>query len=104
MPFSALALCATFLVVISTAQTAERSTFVELPYGLIIGAHSAGKWLTSEQAGKALEPGGKYRLFTLEGKAGEAIGGKPAPNADVCPDVWPVPRPEIIRSCSCAMS
>lgn len=82
------AVFATWLALAASARTAELPTFVELPAGYIIGAHSGGKWLPSEQAGKALEPGRKYRLFTLSGEAGRATGGKAAPNPDVCPDVW----------------
>ena len=87
-PLIALALSASMLTLSSGASSAELPTFVDLPSGLIIGAHSAGKWLSSEEAGKALEPGRKYRLFTLTGKTGDAVGGRAAPNAEVCPDVW----------------
>ena len=76
------------LTLSSSAKSADLPTFVDLPSGLIIGAHAGGKWLSSEQAGKALEPGRKYRLFTLTGKTGDAVGGQAAPNAEVCPDVW----------------
>jgi hypothetical protein len=84
----ARALFATVLTLSSAAKSADLPTFVDLPSGLIIGAHAGGKWLSSEQAGKALEPGRKYRLFTLTGKTGDAVGGQAAPNAEVCPDVW----------------
>ena len=87
-PLIACALFATVLTLSSTAKSADLPTFVDLPSGLIIGAHAGGKWLSSEQAGKALEPARKYRLFTLTGKTGDAVGGQAAPNADVCPDVW----------------
>jgi len=87
-PLIALALLATVLMLSSSAKSADLPTFVDLPSGLIIGAHAGGKWLSSEQAGKALEPGRKFRLFTLTGKTGDAVGGKAAPNAEVCPDVW----------------
>jgi len=87
-PLIALALLATVLMLSSSAKSADLPTFVDLPSGLIIGAHAGGKWLSSEQAGKALGPGRKYRLFTLTGKTGDAVGGKAAPNAEVCPDVW----------------
>jgi len=81
-------LCATVLTLSSSAKSADLPTFVDLPNGLIIGGHAGGKWLSSEQAGKALEPGRKYRLFTLTGKTGDAVGGQAAPNAEICPDVW----------------
>lgn len=87
-PVLAGAILATWLALASTARTADLSTFVKLPGGFIIGSYSEGKWLPSEQAGKALQPGGKYRVFTLAGELSKAIGGKAAPNADVCPDVW----------------
>jgi hypothetical protein len=83
-----LALFASVLTLSSSTQSADLPTFVDLPSGLIIGAHAGGKWLSSEQAGKALEPGRKYRLFTLTGKTGDAFGGQAGPNAEVCPDVW----------------
>lgn len=82
------ALFATFVALAPIAQTADLPTFVDVPGGLIIGAHSEGKWLSSEEAGKALGPGRKYRLFKLTGEFGDATGGKSAPNADVCPDIW----------------
>jgi hypothetical protein len=84
----ARALCATVLTLSSSVKSADLPTFVDLPSGLIIGGHAGGKWLSSEQAGKALEPGRKFRLFTLTGKTGDAFGGQAAPNAEVCPDVW----------------
>jgi hypothetical protein len=87
-PLIARALFAIVLTLSSSAKPADLPTFVDLPSGLIIGAHAGGKWLSSEQAGKALEPARKYRLFTLTGKTGDAVGGQAAPNADVCPDVW----------------
>jgi hypothetical protein len=76
------------LTLCSTVGAADLPTFVDLPSGLIIGARSDGKWLQSEEAGKAVEPGKKYRLFTLTGEAGTVVGGKVGANADVCPDVW----------------
>lgn len=69
-------------------SAAEMAAFVEMPEGFIIGAHSDGKWLTSENAGKALKRGSQYRLFSLSGEIGKATGGKVEPNPDVCPDVW----------------
>jgi hypothetical protein len=72
----------------STCRAADLATFVDLPTGLVIGAYADGKWLPSEPAGKALTPGKKYRLFTLTGEIGTAVGGKAGPNADVCPDLW----------------
>jgi hypothetical protein len=86
-----LVACAFFAIVLtlfSSAKSADLPTFVDLPSGLIIGAHAGGKWLSSEEAGKALEPGRKYRLFGLTGKTGDAVGGQAAPNTEVCPDVW----------------
>jgi len=87
-PLIALALIASVLTLSSGAKSADLPTFVDLPSGLIIGANTDGKWLSSEQAGKALERGRKYRLFNLTGKTGDAVGVKAAPNAEVCPDVW----------------
>jgi hypothetical protein len=72
----------------ATASAVDLPTFVDLPSRLIIGAYADGKWLPSERAGKALAPGKKYRLFTLTGEIGTAVGGKAAANAEVCPDVW----------------
>ena len=65
-----------------------RAAFVDLPTGLIIGAYSDGKWIQSEAAGKAIQPGKKYRLFDLSGKLGEAVGGPVGQNTEVCPDLW----------------
>jgi hypothetical protein len=79
---------ASVLTLSSAARSADLPTFIDLPSGLIIGGHADGKWLSSEQAGKALKPGRKFRLFTLTGKTGDAVGGQAAPNAEVCPDVW----------------
>jgi hypothetical protein len=76
------------LILTRTASAADGSTFVELPYGYVIGGHAAGKWLTSEQAGRALKPGTAFRLFNLKGAAGKMTVSKAAPDADVCPDVW----------------
>jgi hypothetical protein len=87
-PLIARALFATVLTLSSSATSADLPTFVDLPSGLIIGGHSGGKWLSSEQAGKALEPGREFRLFTITGKTGDAFGGQATPNAEVCPDVW----------------
>ncbi len=72
----------------ATATADELPTFVELPSGFVIGAHTKGEWFTSEMSGKALEAGRKYRLFTLSGEIGEATGGKAAPDLDLCPEVW----------------
>ena len=72
----------------STARAADLPTFVDLPTGLVIGAYAEGKWLPSEKAGQAMAPGKKYRLFTLTGEVGNAVGGKAAPNVEVCPDAW----------------
>ncbi len=84
----ARALVAIVLTFSASAESADLPTFVDLPSGLIIGAHAGGKWLSSEEAGKVLKPGRKYRLFTLTGKTGDGVGGQAAPNAEVCPDVW----------------
>ena len=97
-------LLATVLTICSTAQSADLPTFVDLPSGLIIGAHAGGKWLSSEQAGKALEPGRKYRLFTLTGKTGDAVGGQAAPNAEVCPDTWEQPMQPTTEKSAIALA
>ncbi len=87
-PLKVNSLFAAILALSSVAYSADLPTFVDLPSSLIIGAYAGGKWIPSETAGKALKPGRKYRLFTLTGKSGEAVGGKAGANADVCPDVW----------------
>lgn len=83
------------LLILSIALTAtlpvtaaDLTAFIDVPECFVIGAHSDGKWLTSETAGKALKPGAAYRLFSLTGEIGKATGGKAEPNPDVCPDVW----------------
>lgn len=65
------------------------ASFIELPWSYVIGGHAEGKWLTSEAAGKRLSaPATDYRICTLTGETGKATGAKPAPDADLCPDVW----------------
>ena len=103
-PLIARVLLATVLTICSTAQSADLPTFIDLPSGLIIGAHAGGKWLSSEQAGKALEPGRKYRLFTLTGKTGDAVGGQAAPNAEVCPDAWEQPMQPTTEKSAIALA
>ena len=76
------------LFIARTAAATDAATFVELPYGYVIGGHVAGKWQTSEQAGKAIKPRTAFRLFNLKGEAGKLTISKAAPDADVCPDVW----------------
>ena len=76
------------LAIVRPASAADPATFIELPYRYVIGGHADGKWLTSEQAGKALKPGTALRLFDLKGEIGKLKAGKAAPDEDVCPDVW----------------
>jgi hypothetical protein len=76
------------LLIARTAAATDVATFIELPYRYVIGGRAAGKWLTSEQAGKAIKPRTAFRLFDLKGEAGKLTISKAAPDADVCPDVW----------------
>jgi hypothetical protein len=82
------AFVATSLTFSLASLRAEPAVFVDLPGGMIIGAKGEGGWQTSEQAGKELKAGRLFRLYTLDGLIGEATGGKPTPNPDVCPDIW----------------
>ena len=83
------------------SYAAEPATFIELPYRYVIGGHAKGKWLNTEQAGKALKAGTSCRLFTLKGEQGQVTAQKAAPMDDVCMDIWmtdldsPVDHPAI---------
>lgn len=83
------------------AYAAEPAAFIELPYRYVIGGHANGKWLNTEQAGKAIKPGMTFRLFTLKGEQGQVTVQKSAPMDDVCMDIWmteldsPVDQPAI---------
>lgn len=75
-------------------------SFMELPWRYVVGGYAGGTWLNSETAGKRLTAARtEYRVFTLAGEQGLVSGAKPAPDSDVCPDVWmhavrPEPDPE----------
>ncbi|MES2593817.1 MAG: hypothetical protein V4662_00695 [Verrucomicrobiota bacterium] len=81
---------ALFMAESAVAQEAKPfASFIELPWRYVIGGSAGGKWLSSEAAGKRLTaPKTSYRVFTLEGEKAKVTGAKPAPEADVCPDVW----------------
>ena len=83
LPFLACALFA-----ITRVLSAADATFIELPFRYVIGGHSGGKWLSSEQAGKGIKPGTEFRICTLAGEKGKLTVSKAAPEADVCPDVF----------------
>lgn len=94
-------ICLLFVLALSTLCKAEDksfASFIELPWCYVIGAHSDGKWLSSETAGKRLSAEKTaYRVFTLTGEVSAVSGAKAAPNEDVCPDVWMqklTPEPE----------
>lgn len=72
----------------AATRAADAATFLELPFRYVIGGHSGGKWLTSEQAGKTVKPGTSFRIFTLKGEDGKLTVSKAAPDEDVCMDVW----------------
>ena len=76
--------------IVVTAPAAEIAALVDLPGGFIIGAHSEGRWLKSEDAGKALKQGIPYRVFSLNGELGKATGGKVEQNPDF-EDIWMQP-------------
>ena len=76
------------LFIVRSVSAADASTFFELPFRYVIGGHATGKWLTSEQAGKAIKPGTAFRVFDLKGETGKMKISKAAPDEDVCPDVW----------------
>ena len=76
------------LLIARTAAATDVATFIELPFRYVIGGHAAGKWLTSEQAGKNITRRTDFRLFNPRGAAGKLTISKAGPDADVCPDVW----------------
>lgn len=80
----------------ASMHAAEVATFLELPVRFVIGGHSAGRWLESEKAGKTINPGTTYRLFTLKGESGKVKVTKAAPEADVCMEVWMAELDEVI--------
>lgn len=93
----------TLLVWVSVdgSKAVEPATFIELPYRYVIGGHAKGQWLNTEQAGKAIQPGTRFRLCTLKGEQGQVTVQKSAPMDDVCMDIWmaetesPVDQPAI---------
>ena len=86
------------------AQAADVATFIDLPVRFVIGGHSKGKWLTSEQAGKSIKPGTPFRLFTLKGDRGKVNVTKTTPEPDVCMDVWMTELDEVIENGCIAVS
>jgi hypothetical protein len=83
------ALITVCLVSIAHADEKRFASFIELPWSYVIGGRANGKWLNSEAAGKRLSATKTdYRTFTLQGETKSVVGGKAAPDADVCPDVW----------------
>jgi len=75
------------------------ASFIELPWSYVIGGWSNGRWLNSEVTGKRLTaPRTSYRVFNLNGTAGEVFAAAAAPDMDVCPDVWLqkiTPQPDL---------
>lgn len=65
--------------------SAGDATFVELPFRYVIGGHSGGQWLKSEQAGRGIKPGAAFRICTLAGEKGRLAVSKagPAPRHQV---------------------
>ncbi len=76
------------LTVAQNASAADAATFIELPFCYVIGGHAKGKWLTSEQSGKAIKPDAEFRVYDLQTETGKTKFIKAGPDADVCPDVW----------------
>lgn len=87
--------------ILNAADDKSFACFIELPWRYVIGGRAKGQWLNSESAGKRLS-GAKsdYRVFTLAGEQAKVSGGKAAPDADVCPDIWMLditPEPDLDR-------
>ena len=76
------------LSVTVTAHSADVTPVLEMPWRYIVGAHSDGKWLNSEEAGKKIKKGTSFQLYTLKGAQGKVVASKASPDEDVCPDVW----------------
>lgn len=81
-------LSAVLLAPALSVMAEEPAAFIELPYDYVIGGHADGKWRNTEQAGRTLNPGAEFRIFTLKGEAGKMTVKKAAPMEDVCTDVW----------------
>ena len=85
--------------VLHAADDKSFACFIELPWRYVIGGRANGQWLKSESAGKRLSGAkSEYRVFSLTGELGKVSGGKAAPDADVCPDIWMIditPEPDL---------
>jgi hypothetical protein len=48
------------------------------PTGYLLGGSAGGQWVKPEAAAGLIPGGESYRLYTLNGEAGNSVGGKPA--------------------------
>lgn len=81
--------CVLICGTIAAQDKASFSSFLDLPYGFVIGGSWKGHWLESEDAGKRLNaPATDYRVYTLAGKVRTITASKAAANEELCPDVW----------------
>lgn len=57
---------------------------VDVETGCLMGGVVGGKWLEAEALAPLIKGGERYRLYTLKGSAGEAVGEKVDPTGDPC--------------------
>ena len=57
---------------------------VDVETGCLMGGVVGGKWLEAEALAPLIKGGERYRLYTLKGPAGEAVGEKVDPTGDPC--------------------
>src|ERR1043165_963884 len=75
----------------------ELHPIVEVESGYFFGATRDGKWIKAAKAAKSIQSETPYRVYGLTGQVGEAKGGKPKANEEVCPDNFSIeltPKPE----------
>ena len=64
----------------------ELHPIVEVQTGYFFGGTKDGKWIKAAPAAKSIQDGMRYRIYDLTGQIGEAKGGKPKADEEVCPD------------------
>lgn len=80
---------------LARAETAgEPHAIVDAENGFLLGAAAGGRWLDAESAAPALTAGGTYRIYGLDGPAGEFPAGPAESYGDPCPDTLYVPLVE----------
>jgi hypothetical protein len=61
----------------AAAQAPEIIPIVDTQSGWLLGASADGKWITAADASPQVRGNDTYRLYTLAGSAGTAVGGRP---------------------------